>query len=70
MKAYCISLSVAALAAAEHVDTKPKDGTGLLAVFMVNAPGLSTPEKNLNLAADPADEAQSLNSLSPMGKRQ
>ena len=62
MKAFGIALGITALVAAEDAKLKT--------VIMLNAPGLSTPEKNLNLAVNPTDEAQVLDQLSLMGKRQ
>ena len=62
MKAFGVTLCITALASAQDAKLKT--------VIMLNAPGLSTPQKNLNLVTNPADEAQSLDQLSLVGKRQ
>ena len=70
MKTFQIALGIASCIAAQEFDPVSRAEADLAMVIMINAPGLSSPKRILNLAKNPSEEAQWQNRITPMGQRQ
>lgn len=61
---------LASIAFAEDVDQYSREGRDLAFVIAMNAPALSSPDTNLNMAVDPSQEPIYANRITAVGQRQ
>ena len=67
MNTFRVTLGLAAIAAAAEVDPLSRANGDYSMIIMVNAPSLCNPEKILDKAVNPEDEALWPDRISPMG---